>query len=112
MAAEKTTREIAEQHVENAGFVDMKKTKKEKKNSEPMAIKADAPEYPYGLTIDLNDDSLDKLGIDTLPAVGDVFTVTAKARVTRVSQSSSESSGSNSHKDRNVCMQIEKLKVK
>ena len=41
------------------------------------------PRYPYGLCLDLDDDSLAKLGITSLPAVGATMTMTAKVTVTR-----------------------------
>ena len=46
---------------------------------------AEAPKYPYGTTLDLNDDTLSKLGLESLPAVGTEVTIMAKAMVTRVS---------------------------
>lgn len=46
---------------------------------------AEAPKYPYGTTLDLNDDTLSKLGLESLPAVGTEVTIMAKAKVTRVS---------------------------
>ncbi len=42
---------------------------------------ADAPKYPWGLCITLNDDSLEKLGVKTLPAVDTEVTIVAKAVV-------------------------------
>jgi hypothetical protein len=46
------------------------------------------PEYPYGLTICIDDDELVKLGIDpaNLPKIGDVFYIEAKAEVCSTSQ--------------------------
>ncbi len=46
---------------------------------------SDAPDYPYGLTITLNDAELKKLGIKELPEVGDEFHIYAVCEVTRVS---------------------------
>lgn len=53
----------------------------------------DAPKYPWGLEINLNDDSLDKLGVKTLPAVGTEVTIVAKATVSSTSERSTESDG-------------------
>ncbi len=55
----------------------------------------DAPKYAYGTSLDLNDDTLGKLGLEALPAVGTEVTIVAKAKVTRVSQYQ-EQSGSES----------------
>ena len=68
-------------------MVNMKTSSEEAKECcEPVGC--DAPEYPYGLCIDLNDDSLDKLGITALPAVGTVVTIQAQAIVTATSSNS------------------------
>ena len=45
----------------------------------------DAPKYPYGLNLDLNDDVMKKLGMTTLPGVGSEMTLTATVKVIRVS---------------------------
>lgn len=43
---------------------------------------ADAPEYPYGLTLTLCDESMQKLGMATLPVVGTKMMITAMVTVT------------------------------
>lgn len=45
----------------------------------------DAPKYPYGLCLDLNDEALKKLGITALPAIGSEMRITAVGKVTRIS---------------------------
>lgn len=61
-------------------MVNMKMSREEAKEySEPTAM--DAPEYPYGLCLDLDDDALEKLGITSLPAVGTQMTITARVYV-------------------------------
>lgn len=55
---------------------------------EQNGLTADAgelPKFPYGLCLDLNDESLTKLGITTLPKVGEEVAITATAKVTRIS---------------------------
>lgn len=61
-----------------------------------------APKYPYGLCICLNDDSLKKLGISDLPAVGGTFMVMAQVTVSSV-RSSQQQDGD---KERSVDLQI------
>jgi hypothetical protein len=72
-------------------MVDMAQTpeeiadKAEKMAAAPMPVKV--PQYPYGLSISLCDDELEKLGLDMetngeLPEVGDILEFYATAKVT------------------------------
>ena len=84
---------------------DMKRTRAEiKEASQPMASQ---PEYPWGLCITLDNDSLDKLDIDELPKVGGRITIVAVARVTSVSARTDEG-GDDS---RCVSLQIERMRL-
>lgn len=47
----------------------------------------EAPKYPWGLCIDLDEDSLKKLGITALPEVGSNMSIIAKAEVQSASES-------------------------
>lgn len=68
------------------------------------------PKYPWGLNICLNDDSLDKLGVKTLPAVGTEVTMVAKATVASTSENATESSGTRSSMDLQITdMQLDGL---
>jgi hypothetical protein len=69
-------------------MISMKLTPAEAKQETMLAEASEAPEYPYGLTICLDDEILAKLGIDpsALPPVGSVFFIEAKAQVCSTSQ--------------------------
>ena len=73
---------------------DLKITKKEAKaKSESMVIGSpDQERYPYGLRLDLNNDTLEKLGMTELPSVGTVLMFEAKAKVVGSRQSATEGS--------------------
>ena len=68
---------------------------------------ANAPKYPYGLCITLDEKTLEKLGLDDDPEVGDVIDLRAFATVTCVSRN--ESAGGDLR--RRIELQIEKLAV-
>lgn len=84
-------------------MTDLKITKKEAKaKSESMVIGSpDSERYPYGLRLELNNDSLEKLGIKDMPAVGAVLMFEAKAKVVGSRQSATEGS-----ENRSVELQI------
>ena len=79
----------------------MKITKGEEKTDEVSPAEPVGPRYPYGLSINLDNDSLEKLGMDKLPEVGVVLTLTAKVKVTSASVNEYEN-----NKERNVGLQI------
>ena len=88
-------------------LVSMKRTKKDKKrHNSDHAIGSNEASFPFGLTISLDDESLTKLGIDELPAVGEEWIVLGIGKVDSVSKSSNERRVS-----RNVSIQLEKLEV-
>ncbi len=74
----------------DAVLVSMKRTKSEKKDNDEGGVSITENDYPYGLSVSLEKESLDKLGITTLPEIGDTFTLTAKVKVTSISESASE----------------------
>lgn len=72
------------------------------------ACEPEPPKYPWGLCIDLNEDSLQKLGIDTLPELGTTMTIVAKAEV----QSASSSQYQGDEKPRmNLSLQITDMAI-
>lgn len=73
---------------------------------------ASVPTYPYGLCISLEDESLDKLGMDgAMPAVGDVIQFTAMAKVTSASMSEREKSDGTKEQCCRVELQITDMGV-
>ena len=92
-----------------AVLVSMKKTNKKARKA-PMEMSAPSSDetYPWGLSLELNEESLDKLSIDDLPKVGKEVTIMAKARVTSVSERDSTEGG----KSRSVSLQITKMALK
>ena len=86
-------------------LTDMRRSKKERKQAD-AADAVGQSSFPYGLTLNLDDESLDKLGFKKLPTVGDRMVVAAIGRVESVSERTSER-----NKDRDVRIQLEKLDV-
>jgi hypothetical protein len=86
-------------------LTDMKMSKKEAKREHAIEAR-DEPRYPYGLTLNLDKNVLDKLGIDKLPEVGDEMIV-AGIGVIESAHEHSRQSG----KDRSVSIQLQKLEV-
>lgn len=72
-------------------MVNLKMSREERKEyAEVTAM--DEPQYPYGLCVDLDDDTLAKLGITSLPAVGTAIQFTARAVVKSTSSNQYEGS--------------------
>lgn len=62
-------------------MVNMKVSPEEAKEEYSDSAMADAPEYPYGLCISLDDEALKKLGISELPQIGQVMSLAARVEV-------------------------------
>lgn len=69
---------------------DMKLTKKEKKESGDLCCSHSSQEYPWGLSITLEETALKKLGIKNLPEAGEQCRIKAIGIVTSVSSSASD----------------------
>lgn len=66
----------------------------------------DQPVYPWGLQVRLDEQSLDKLGLDTLPKVDTERLLIAKVRVVSTSSNEQTQGGEKTHKHRSVELQI------
>lgn len=76
-------------------LMSMKRTPADKRSDqgEPAAVTDMAPDFPWGLVINMDKDELDKAGITDLPDVGSTAMMHCKVVVTRVSQSASTGPG-------------------
>lgn len=94
-------------------LVDMARTPAEKKEelaemTGPCMPSVDSmPDYPYGLCLSLDNESMEKLGLDTSCQVGDLLHFTAMAKVTSVSMRDSEMNGP----DCRIELQIQQMGV-
>lgn len=76
-------------------LTDMKRSKKERKDSVKSCMPYEGELYGYGLRVRLDKDDMEKLGVDASTyKVGSTVTLQATAKVTSVSQSESERSDS------------------
>lgn len=69
----------------------------------------DTPVYPWGLQVRLDETSLDKLGLDSLPKVDGELMLIAKVRVVSVSSNEHSKGGKTTHKHKSVELQITDL---
>lgn len=80
----------SDEEANEPALVSMKRSKAEvKKDMEPCGP-MDTERYPYGLRISLQKDELEKLGITSLPGVGDTLELEATVKVVSVSAGASE----------------------
>lgn len=75
-------------------LVNMKLSKADRDKSTEMVMPAeDAPRYPWGLSVSLDNEVLEKLGMKELPEVGDELELLARVTVTRVSSTDQAEGG-------------------
>lgn len=80
-----------------AKLVNMKiDAKAREERDKPSSIAADQPMYPWGLSINLDNDALEKLGIDVSDLeVGETRLLIAKVEVTSLASNESKGGGTN-----------------
>jgi len=89
----------------SSNLTDMKMSKKQ--SAHEFAVSEDkGPRFPHGLTINLNDDSMKKLGFDELPVVGTEMIVVGVGKVTRASENRRQGGV-----DRDMGIQLERIEV-
>jgi hypothetical protein len=95
------------------GMIDMAKSPAEVKKEAKEYAAPDAPAvpiYPYGLCISMDEDVLDKLGLDgDLPEVGEVVHLVCLAKVTCASSREEETTDGQKKTCRRVELQITHL---
>lgn len=84
--------------------IDPKKIEERMKPS--TVIADDAPVYPYGLRVNLDEDSLDALGMKTMPKVGEELYLGANVKIVSVSDNEHTSEDGGTHRHRSVELQI------
>ena len=85
-------------------LVDLKMSKAEQKTE---AVSPEPSDYSYGLCITLDTDELEKLGITTLPGVGDECHIRAVGEVTSVSENDAGNG-----QERSVRVQIQMMELR
>lgn len=86
-------------------MIDMKQSAEEQKGDYPTAV-SDKPkeQYPWGLRLSLREPELKKLGMDSLPKVGAVMTLTCEVKVIGTHEDANEQ-----NKNRSAELQITKM---
>lgn len=77
-------------------LVSMKMSKKESKSEFEPSLD-DAPKFPFGLSIRLNNESMEKLNLGKMPKVGSEMTLTAEVNVESTEESERAGGGSRRH---------------
>lgn len=86
---------------------DMRLSKSDKEEIRETAVASDPPEFPFGLRIHLNEESIEKLNMGKLPSPGSEMMAMVKLRVESASINKTEEK-----MDRNLSLQITKMGIK
>jgi hypothetical protein len=84
---------------------DQVKIKKESESGRGLSTASDGSYYPYGTSLNFDDDIIDELGIGAL-GIGDVVEVRGFAFVDRKSEHSSKD-----HSSKNISLQFTSIKI-
>ncbi len=91
-------------------LVDLKKTAEERKKDRPGPLSEatdDGPRYPYGIRVELEEPSLKKLGIGTMPKAGSKMHLQAEAHVKSVHDDQT----AGGKKERRIVLELRKMFV-
>jgi len=89
-------------------LVNMKIDPKKRDEKYAESVSVDRPVYPWGLEVRLDEDALEKLALDELPAVGGSLMLHARVDVTAVSDREEVTDGK-TRRHRDVTLQITDL---
>ena len=92
-------------------LVSMKRTAEDKRKDmgQPCPVDCIVPDYPWGLTLNLETDELQKLGMAMLPEVGTEYTMTATVKVTRKEESATTTERGAKSERRCIALQVTDL---
>jgi len=87
-------------------MVDLKRSKTERaKENTPAKMEVD--DYPYGLRVHLDHETLEKLGVKTLPKAGDKLHIRAEGHVKSVEESHRDGG----KKNRSMSIELRKMAI-
>lgn len=80
-----------------------------KASSDGPCLMDQRPSYPWGLQLNLDEETLQKLGLVALPRVGKTLMLAARVSVTSVSENESQDKDGDAETNRSVGLQITHL---
>lgn len=91
--------------------MDLKSMKMSAKDAKEYASPAtadasDAPRYPYGLCLHINDETIKALGVNAMPDAGQTLMITARVKVASVEQRDTQKG-----QDRSMSLQITDMAI-
>jgi hypothetical protein len=90
-------------------LTNMKREKSSSYSDMPKSVEESHDDYPYGLELRLDNETLDKLGIQTMKDVGEYCYIHAVAKVKSTSERQDEYDEGDAKRD--MCLQITKMAV-